>query len=65
MVYGASAINDFIEPVAIHVALTEAVTTLALISTIGFSVFSGSGGIRIEIPPLGQFSASPIKSPEA
>ena len=64
MVDGAGAVNDFVEPIAVNVAFAKAVTPLILICAQRFTVFSVTRGVRVEIPPLGQFAVSPIQSPE-
>ena len=65
MVYGARAINNFIESVAVNIALAQTMASLTFIRRKGFPIFSRARGISIEIPPLSQFAAPPINGPEA
>jgi len=62
MIYRACAIDNFIKSVAVNISFAKAVASLAFIGFIGFPIFSGARGVRIEIPTLGQFTARQSKA---
>ena len=69
MVYGGRAIDDFIETVAIHIALAQAVRALAFIASgrlknLPVFPFGARDRRRVEVPPLGQLAIPPVQRPE-
>ena len=64
MVDRHGAIDYFIEPVAIHVALTKLWHPCSIYASERFSVFSCTAGVGVKIPPFREFAVPPIQRPE-